>query len=243
MENFLEKEETLYTSKLDYGGNLKLAGLFDLFMDLAAEQAERMNVGYADMMGHRAFWLAVRTRVRIHKTPGYGDKVTVKTWPGKPGIIKCDRFYTLKRNGELLAEGRTEWAAQNVDTGRVMKTSEFGYPVDMEPLPERVCEGLFTRFKEKPEPENLHTTYTVCSRDIDTGRHMNNVAYVRMLMGSFTVSELESMDIAEAEINYQDACREGEELRLYRRKDEEGWHLLVQKPDGAVAAQMILRLR
>ena len=243
MKNHLEKEEALFTSRLDYEGKLKLSGLFDLFMDLAAEQAELMGVGYADMMSHRAFWLAVRTRVRIYKNPGYGDVVTVKTWPGKPALVKCDRFYTLKKGDELLAEGRTEWAAQNIDTGRVMKTDGFGYPVDMEPLPERVLDWPFTRFKEKPDPAALHATYTVGSRDIDTGRHMNNVAYVRMLMGTFSVAELEAMDVAEAEISYSSACREGETLRIYRRKDEEGWHLLVQKPDDTTAAQMVLRLR
>ncbi len=243
MENHLEKDVSLFTSRVDYEGKLKLAGLFDLFMDLAAEQAELMGVGYEDMMRHRAFWLAVRTRVHIYKNPGYGDVVKVKTWPGKPSLVKCDRFYTLKKGEELLAEGRTEWAAQNIDTGRVMKTDGFGYPVDMEPLPERVLDRPFTRFRDKPDPECLHTTYTVCSRDIDTGRHMNNVAYVRMLMGTFTVAELQAMDVAEAEISYSSACREGETLRVYRRKDDEGWHLLVQKPDDTIAAQMVLRLR
>ncbi len=243
MENYLDKEETLYTSKLDYAGRLKLAGLFDLFMDLAAEQAERMGVGYDDMMAHRAFWLAIRTRVRIYENPGYGDAVTVRTWPGTAGNVKFDRFYTLKRDGEVLAEGRTEWAAQNVDTGRLMRPGEFGYPTDLRPLPERVCDGPFTRFREKPEQGALCARYTVGSRDIDTGRHMNNVAYVRMLMGTFSVAELEAMDVAEAEIAYSAACREGEELSVYRRRDEEGWHLLVCKPDGTTAVQMALRMR
>ncbi len=243
MQNFLEKEEVLLSSKLDYTGRLKLAGLFDLFMDLAAEQAAYMNVGYEQMLAHRAFWLAVRTRVRVYKVPGLLDRVKVKTWPGKPGLVKCDRFYRLTMDGETLAEGRTEWVAQNIDDGRMLKTDAFGYPLDMEPLPERVCDGPFTRFREKPEAANLLTTYTVGSRDIDTGRHMNNVAYVRMLMGTFSVSELEAMDVAEAEIAYSAACREGETLSVYRRRDEEGWHLLVQKPDGTTAVQMVLRTR
>lgn len=243
MRNFLEKEEVLLTSKLDYAGRLKLSGLFDLFMDLAAEHAEIIGVGYRSMLEHRAFWLAVRTRVRIYRVPALQDRVQVKTWPGKPGLVKCDRFYSLTMDGETLAEGRTEWVAQNIDDGRVLKTDAFGYPLDMTPLPERVCDGPFTRFREKPEPEHLWSHYTVGSRDIDTGRHMNNVAYVRMLMGAFSVAELEAMDIAEAEISYSAACREGEQLSIYRRRDQEGWHMLVCKADGTAAAQMVLRLR
>ncbi len=243
MQNYLEKDEVLLTSKLDFRGKLTVAGFFDLFMDLAAEQAALMNVGYEDMLAHRAFWLAVRTRVRIHAVPGLGDRVTVKTWPGTPGNVKCDRFYTLRAGETLLAEGRTEWAAQDLDTGRLLKTDAFGYPLDMAPLPDRVCDGPFTRFKEQPDPENRLTAYTVGSRDIDTGLHMNNVAYVRMLMGTFTLAELGAMDITEAEIAYAAACREGEELTVYRRRDEEGYRFLVQKPDGSTAVQMALRLR
>lgn len=243
MQNFLEKEEVLLSSKLDYAGKLKTAGLFDLFMDLAAEHAEYLGVGYKTMLARRAFWLAIRTRVRIYRTPELQDKVKVRTWPGKPGMVKCDRFYSLTMDGETLAEGRTEWVAQNVDDGRVLKTVDFGYPLDLTPLPERVCDGPFTRFKERPDPADLLTSYTVGSRDIDTGRHMNNVAYVRMLMGTFSVAELERMDIAEVEIAYSAACREGEKLAVYRRRDEEGYHFLVQKPDGTTAVQMAVRTR
>ena len=244
MQNFLEKEEILLTSKLDFQGKLKTAGLFDLFMDSAAEHAEYLGVGYQDMMAHRAFWLAVRTKIRIYKTPGLQDHVKVKTWPGKPAMVKCDRFFRLTMaDGELLAEGRTEWAAQDVDTGKILKTDAFGYPLDLAPLPERVCDGPFTRFRERPDPENMLTTYTVGSRDIDTGRHMNNVAYIRMLMGTFTVAQLADMDIAEVEVSYNAACMEEETLSVYRRQDGEGWHFLVQKPDGAAAVQMAVRLR
>ncbi len=243
MQNYLEKEEVLLTSKLDFRGKLSVAGLFDLFMDLAAEHAEYIDVGYENMLAHRAFWLAVRTRVRIYRVPGLQDRVRVKTWPGKPGAVKCDRFYTLTMGGEVLAEGRTEWVAQDIDTGRVLKNEAYGYPVEMAPLPDRVCDGPFTRFKEKAEEKNLLTAYTVGTRDLDTGRHMNNVAYVRMLMGTFTVAELEELDVAEAEIAYSAACREGETLSVYRRRDDEGFHFLVRKPDGVTAVQMVLRLR
>ena len=243
MENFLDKDEVLLTSKLDARGQLSVAGLFDLFMDLAAEQAERMDVGYQAMLNRRAFWVAVRTKIRIYKLPGLLDTVRVRTWPGVPKSVKCDRFYRLSMGQNVLAEGRTEWVAQDIDTGRVLKVDAYDYPTDMEPLPERVCDGPFTRFRETAAPENLLTTYTVGSRDIDTGRHMNNVAYIRLLMGTFSVDELEAMDIAEVEVAYSMACKEGETISVYRRRDGEGWHFLVCKPDGTTAVQAAINLR
>ena len=242
--NYLERDLTVQSSQADPQGRLAIPALFDLFMDLASSHAEGLDVGFDAMHGRCAYWVAVRTRLRLPgQRPRLGDTITARTWPGAPKAVKCDRFYTVARDGVVLAEGRTEWVGQNIDTGRVMKVGDFGYPLWMEHRPERVCDEPFTRFREQPDPANLCQRYTVGSRDIDMGRHMNNVAYVRMLLGTFTVAELETMDIAEAEISYSMACREGEELSVYRRLGGEGWHFLVQKPDGATAVQMALRLR
>lgn len=244
MENFFERDFTVPSSAADPSGRLSIPGIFDLCMDLASEHAQRLDVGFAAMAARHAYWVAVRTRVRVYERPALMEKVRARTWPGKPGLVKCDRFYRLSRGGTVLAEGRTEWVGQDTDTGRVMKTADFGYPLRMEHLPEKVCEAPFTRFRDQPAEQDRCMTYTVGSRDIDMGRHMNNVAYVRMLLGTFSVAELEAMDVAEAEVSYVNACREGEELAVYRWRDGEGWRFLVQKADdGSPAVQMALRLR
>ncbi len=240
--NVLETEFTVPSSASDPEGRMSVAGMFDKFMDLASEHAQGLDVGFDAMHERRAFWVAVRTRVRIYARPRLMERVQARTWPAAPKAVKCDRFYTLAQGERVLVEGRTEWVGQNIDTGRVMKVGDFGYPLWMEHRTERVCDAPFTRFREQPDPENLCLTYTVGSRDIDMGRHMNNVAYVRMLLGTFTVAQLEAMDIAEVEVSYSMACREGETLSVYRRQDGEGWHFLVQKPDGTAAVQMAIRL-
>ncbi len=244
MENSFEKDFTVVSSVTDPAGRLSIPGIFDLCMDLASEHAGRLGVGFDDMAARHAYWVAVRTRVRIYERPRLMERVRARTWPGEPGMVKCDRFYRLSRGDEILAEGRTEWIGQNTDTGRVMKIGEFGYPTELEHLPEKVCQERFTRFLDRPGPEDLLCRCTVGSRDIDMGRHMNNVAYVRLLLGTFSVAELEAMDVAEAEVSYVNACREGEELDVFRWRDGGGWRFLIQKAgDGSPAVQMALRLR
>ena len=242
-ENIFETAFAVQSSQVNAQGRMSVAGMFDLFMDMASSHAEKLGVGYDGMRARHAYWVAVRTRVRVYERPRLTETVTARTWPGKPGAIKCDRFYTIARGDTVLAEGRTEWVGQNTDTGRVMKVGDFNYPLTMEHRTEKVCQEPFTRFREQPDPENLCLTYTVGSRDIDMGRHMNNVAYIRMLLGTFTVAELEAMDIAEVEISYAMACREGETLSVYRRRDEEGWRFLAQKTDGTTAVQMAIRVK
>ena len=95
MDNRLRKDYTVLTSSCDAEGLLGLRNIFDICMDLAAEHAAELGVGYYDMLDKRCFWVAVRTRVRIYERPKLGSHITTETWPGKPGRAKSDRYYRL----------------------------------------------------------------------------------------------------------------------------------------------------
>ena len=243
MKNHLLKEYTVQTSRCDAEGLLGIRNIFDICMDLASEHAGELGVGYYDMLERHAFWVAVRTRIRIYERPRLGDGFSAVTWPGKPGLAKCDRFYRLFRGDCILAEGRTEWAGQDTDTGAVRRSNSFGYPMDLEPLPEIVCAEPFTRFRDADvsgmEPARR---YVVDPMDVDVGKHMNNVAYVRMLLGTFSTKEQAAMDVREMEVSYRRACFEGEELFIYRWREEDAWRFEVRRPDGEPAVHALLRV-
>jgi acyl-ACP thioesterase len=109
-----------------------------------------------------------------------------------------------------------------------------------------VCAEPFQRFRDiSLTPDTLVNTYTVGSMDIDMGQHMNNVAYIRMLLGTFSVAELEAMDMQEVEISYRRGCFEGEELAIHRIMEDNAWRFQVQKPNGetAVHARLLLKTK
>ncbi len=240
MENELIKRYTVPASACDAEGLLSIPGVFDCFMDLAAEHAAQLGVGFSDMAGRGCYWIAVRTRVRFLRRPRMGETVRAETWPGAPGLAKSDRFYRITKGDELLAEGRTEWAAQDTDTGAIRRTDSYGWP-KIETRSDRVCGEPYTRFTPLTDGEVF--TRTVRSTDIDTGRHMNNVAYIRMLLGTFSTEELAVMDIRGLEASYRSACLEGEALTILRSRSEQGWELQVNRPDGtpALRARILVR--
>ena len=171
-----------------------------------------------------------------------GSAFSAETWPGKPGLAKCDRFYRLFAGERLLAEGRTEWAVQDLETGMVRRTDSFGYPLTLPYRPDRVCDGAFTRFRDADitsmEPVRI---YAVDPMDIDTGHHMNNTAYIRMLLGTFSTAELNAMQVSEIEISYRRGCFEGEILSIYRRRENGVWSFDVKKPDGETAVHALVK--
>ena len=244
MENIWNREYIILSSFCDAEGKLGIRNIFDMYMDMAAIHAAHLGVSYYDMLERRCYWVAVRTRVKFYERPRLADTVMATTWPGKPGLAKSDRFYRITRDGKVLSEGRTEWAAQDIDTGAVRRTDSYGYPVELRHHEEKVCAEPFTRFRDMDtagmEPVRI---YTVDPMDIDVGRHMNNVAYIRMLLGTFSTEAQEDMDISEAEISYRRACFEGERLAVYRRREENVWSFQVVRPDGetAIHARFVLR--
>lgn len=244
MNNTWNEEITILTSDCDAEGKLGVRNTFDIFMDLASAHAAHLNVSYYDMLDRRCYWVAVRTRVVFHERPHLGESITAETWPGKPGLAKSDRYYRISRNGSVLAEGRTEWAAQDIDTGAVRRTDSYGFPMELDFRGEKVCSGPFTRFRDVDvsveEPVRI---YTVDPMDIDVGKHMNNVAYIRMLLGTFSTAEQETMDISEVEISYRRACFEGEALRIYRWSEDGAWKFQVCRPDGETAVHALFRCR
>lgn len=237
MDNSLKKEITVLSSLCDAEGKLGIPNVFDICMDLAAEHAAKLHVSYYDMLAERCYWVAVRTRVRFYRRPKLMESVHAETWPAKPGVAKCDRFYRITAGDEILAEGRTEWTAQDLDTGMVRRSSSYGYPSELTHREDRVCESPFTRFRDFDGTEEVSASpYTVCAMDIDMGKHMNNVAYIRMLLNTFTTDELAFMDISEMEISYRLGCYEGEALQIERVRREGGWFFAVKKGSGETAA-------
>ena len=99
----------------------------------------------------------------------------------------------------------------------------------------------YARFRHDFADEDCACTHVVRASDIDVGRHMNNVAYLRMLMDSFSVAEQERMRITEMEILFCMPCFEGEALDVLRRKTEYGYEFGVRRPDGRYAALALLR--
>ena len=73
-----------------------------------------------------------------------------------------------------------------------MPFAQTGFPADF-PFSDRT--GITdhpTRFADDLTQAELVRGYTVRPTDIDFGRHMNNVAYVRVLLDCFSAAELAS---------------------------------------------------
>ena len=136
-----------------------------------------------------------------------------------------------------IARGKTEWAILGPEQ-KIIRFGDSGFPKDY-PFPaETAIPEKLQRFHEKFEDADLFSHYAVRSTDIDLGHHMNNVAYVRLLLDCFSAKELASGNIQSVELHYSTPCFEGEALTVYKKSLDDGTcRIGIVKPDGKTASQ------
>ena len=64
---------------------------------------------------------------------------------------------------------------------------------------------------------------------------MNNVAYIRAVLGVFSTKEIEAMNINEIEVAYRTQCYEGEKLTFLAKNEENCREIGIIKQDGTTA--------
>ncbi len=234
MEARMQTELTVLPSVCDLEAKLSVADVFGLFMDIAAAHADALGLGADAMISRGLFWLTVKTKVRLFRRPRLMERVTVHTRPLAPEKVRSIREYRLTCGGEVLAEGKTEWAVMEIQSGRIHPMGDVFSP-ELELGQEPEMTEPFRRIPPDFSGEELLGTYRVRSTDIDLGGHMNNVAYLRAILGLLPGPELRALPQAEVEIAFRAPCFEGETLEIRRRVAPEGWDFAALKPDDTPA--------
>lgn len=233
MNEIFSKDIEVLLSQCDHRGRLGVSQTFDLFMDLAGEHAAILGNGVPEMTARGLFWVAVKTRVRLCRAPAVGERCTALTWPETPGRMRCERDYLLRAGEEILAAGKTEWTILDTVRGGLHAMRDGIYAPDQTYAQETALEGPFHRFLGGFEGKPF-ADYRVRSTDVDLVGHMNNVAYVRMLLGLFSTTERDAHPLRELEVHYRNACHEGDRLLLRRRAGDRGEEFQAALEDGTL---------
>ena len=240
MQPRFEQEILIPPSACDYSGKLGYAGAFAVLMDLATEHAERLGIGLAAMKAKNRFWVTVKTKIIFYEHPAVSEAVRLITWPEKPGAVRCNRSYEIRRGDELLIAGRTEWAVMNTELNTIAPATDL-FPAELDYMSGASVSEPFARIPARFDGAEPFASYTVRSTDIDLGGHMNNAAYPRALFAAFSTKELEAMQARSIDLIFRTPCYEGEELTFYKREGEGVTDLRVARGDETVLLARIAK--
>ena len=214
-------DRIILPSMCDGDSNLSIPAAFEMFQDMATLHADFFDIGPDGMNRRNYFWVISKTAMHINRMPKMMGRVVNTTWFQHSDRAKCERDFAIYDGDETLIECRSIWAVMSHDTGRIVPMDEL-YPNDVtfdHPAPDYI---EFSRVSKDFGGCEEIGKYRIRTVDIDLGGHMNNVNYVRAMLGCFSSEELREMNITDIEVQYISQSYEGETLRFLKRDSGDG---------------------
>ena len=207
-------------SMCDENSLMSIPAMLDMFQDSAGIHAESVGIGALDLEKRGLFWIVSKVRLRINGRPLVQEMLEATTWIQPAERVSCERDWSISKDGRQIAYVRSIWAALRRDNFRPGHMADFYPDSDFTIAPPD--DIPFTRMGKNFEGAEPLGEYRIRSVDIDRGGHMNNVNYVRAMLGCFTCAQLAEMDIKELDMQFILQCYEGETIRFVKRPSEDG---------------------
>ena len=207
----------------DHNSLLSIPSALNIFQDYATLHADYFDIGPDGMERRKCFWIITKIRLHINRMPKMMDELTAVTWIQEADRASCERDFAITDGNEILLYGRSIWAVISRETGKLVHMKDLYPVVDFNEAPPD--DRNFIKIDKHFDDAEIIGTYIVKSADIDLGGHLNNVNYVRAMLGCFDSDTLDGMNISEIEPNYISQTYEGETLTFKYRRSEGGFEL------------------
>lgn len=215
--------------------------MLTLFEEIADEHAMELDIDAPTLRKRdKAYWVVRQVRLELNDVIRDHDDITVKTWPAEANGFRCGRSYQIfKQNqDEPAVRAFAEWVLIDSETKKIRPANSIKSP-DIQYIKERAIETPLRRFKNIFTEDDFVYERIVRPCEIDVSHHTNNVKYCAMLLDSFSVREIEEVNIKELEIYYEAESHEGDVLRIYRKASGNGWQLAIKRGDDVVTMAFI----
>ena len=231
MEMIDSKNYIIHASFVGDGDLLRPASILDLFQDEASIHADKLHLGFDDMVKKDLLWIVNYQEIDIvGKLPKYCDEVIVSTWPHERKRLDYIREYDITDlEGNLLVSGIASWFTINKNTRRLVKDDsvDFGN--------EYFNHTNYPEFKRKklnliPASEVTTWDYQVTYTDLDHNGHMNNAKYLDVIYNFHKGFSLDK--IAKICISFEHEIKLGEIINLEYFKNEQNESCYIGKVNG-----------
>lgn len=229
----LKKKIRFTDSDFDEKGNIRASSLMYYFQEIAAEHADKLGIGYEELIKDNKIWVMSKLKFKIFGKPAEGREYELTTYPRpRKGVTYYRDYYLCETDGTLTAAGLSHWCVINFATRKIERTS-------LEFEGEYIDHAVFSEGIEKIKPSEpvAAGVHVVTGEDLDINEHTNNCRYADI------VSELlGSSDIRSFNINFAQESRLGDRILLLREATDEGSIVVGKLEDGRTVFQAEVRV-
>lgn len=232
----------VHASQCDSLSMLRPKAILDLMQDAAEMHFYQMGLGGPSMTANdKVYWVLSKTKFQVKRKMHQGEPVFVNTWPLPPTDVRCHRCFSFKdAKGDVTIEGFGEWVLIDSVTRSLRRVSSTSYPFDQPHLTDIVTDGTFARVRDNFTDDEFVYRRTIPSTFIDWPHHNNNANYSTLVLDTFSVSELESMNITAMEFHFLRETVENETVSIYRRKTDYGYLFCIRRENGDCASIILM---
>jgi len=231
MRKLWQKKYTLRAGDFDKFDRIMPSTILDLFQDAAGQHAEKIGVGFDDMIAREYLWVLTRVKFKILSAPRRYRTVTVKTWPLAPNRLNYRREYCIEdENGQKLIIGSSEWVIIDSKERKFISDPDL-YSFSDGFHDEVMFEGKLGKVRDFAT-ESAPYTVNAGFSDLDVNGHVNNTKYANYALDAINPKK---DDVLESfQIDYRKEVMQGTQLNVYSVADGNVISAKGLNPDGDV---------
>lgn len=199
--------------------------------ETAMLQMKGVGTSYEELFNQKKAFLLSTIRLEFISPIYAYDMISVDTWAQEGKGFTYPRFFEIKRDGETVAEGASNWALVHTEEKRLIPQGEIDlshFPID-EPL--KTEHSLRIRIPSAL-PLSLVGEYTVKYSDIDLNGHMNNTNYPGLICDH--IPGIDKIRITSMGISFPNEAKYGEVLKVYLGRVDNKYFFRTIREDGKI---------
>ncbi len=235
MQNFYKTDYRVKSTEIDSSYKMRIDYIISLFQSITGVHSTELGVdGPTLLEKSNAFWIITKFKLKFNRFPIMDEKLQVETWPTTVKGVRFGRDFLLSKNGEDLIMGTSEWCTLDYTTKEIRRANSVCYPADMPHRTDLSGAGEFIKTKETVCDADYNHTHKSAFIDIDTNKHTNNIAYLRMALNCFSPDEFDKLNIEAVQISFLSQTYFGDEIIIYKKATDYGFYIEGKLNDKTV---------
>ncbi|MBE7080835.1 MAG: hypothetical protein E7371_06330 [Clostridiales bacterium] len=212
----------------DFKDEMRISVALALMEEVACASADELGFGYAFVRPRGYAFMVTNVCMEFLTPVSLGQCMSVKTWPLPPTRATFGREYQfLDEQGEIAVNASSRWCLIDMNAGKILQSKAIDNQDYSTYNTRRVFDEVVWKIPSFQSIDGeLRYAMTVGSSDYDHNMHVNNTRYADFCMNAFSIEELTEKRVKRFSITYAKQCKEGDELRFYRKRGEDGGYFV-----------------
>ena len=218
------RDFTVKYCEADFKDEIKVSSLLAYLEEVACSSADELGFGYAFVKPRGYAFMVTNLCCEFVKPVTLGERITLKTWPLPPTRVIFGREYqVLSQENEVKINASSRWCLIDMNKGKLLPSKAIDNQDYSTYNTTKLMEGITWKISAfSVEEKECKFSLKIANSEYDHNMHVNNTRYADYCMNCFSIEELASWKLKKFMISYVKQCKEGENLRFYRERTEEG---------------------